>query len=210
MGLYLAALVVGLAGCASLPAPPERPITYDFGAGAVKPLDSDRSAPLPAVALASVEGQGPLEGSTAMFYRLDYADARQTQPYAQARWSVPPTQLVRQALAARLGQRRPVLAASESVLLSSYDDGSLPLVVRVELEEFSQIFTSAADSMGLVRLRVTLVDRTSAGDKLLGQRMVVVQRPAPTPDAAGGVRALASATDQAAQDVARWLEQVRR
>jgi cholesterol transport system auxiliary component len=58
----------------------------------------------------------------------------------------------------------------------------------------------------VVRLRVTLLDSTPEGDRLLGQRLVVVQRPAASPDAAGGVRALAQAADAAAQEIEVWLE----
>jgi cholesterol transport system auxiliary component len=34
-----------------------------------------------------------------------------------------------------------------------------------------------------------------------------VQRPAPSADATGGVRALTAATDAAAQEIALWLQQ---
>ena len=61
-------------------------------------------------------------------------------------------------------------------------------------------------SAGLVRLRVTLVENTAAGEKLLGQRQFIVQRPAATNDAPGGVAALAQATDAAAQEIAQWVD----
>ena len=57
------------------------------------------------------------------------------------------------------------------------------------------------------RLRATLVQGSAAGDILLGQRSFVVQRPAPTPDAAGGVRALTAATNAAVEEVEQWLGQ---
>ena len=41
----------------------------------------------------------------------------------------------------------------------------------------------------------------------MAQRAFQVQRPAPTADAAGGVRALTAAVDAAALDIARWLQQ---
>ena len=77
----------------------------------------------------------------------------------------------------------------------------------MELEEFSHVFSAPDTSVGLIRLRVTLLEVTTAGEKLLGQRNVVVQRPAPSPDAAGGVRALTAATDAAIEEIDQWLQQ---
>ena len=53
--------------------------------------------------------------------------------------------------------------------------------------------------------RATLVDPTPAGETLLGQRVFIVQKPAPTPDAAGGTRALAAAARQVAVEVDEWV-----
>lgn len=204
--LLLAAL---LAGCSALPDKPTRPAQYDFGPGPVADAPTDRRAPLAPLALDEVEAAGPLEAGTAVLYRLGYADAQQLRPYAQARWSMPPAQLVRQRLREQLGQRRTVVGAGEGAAMLR-NDGRQPLVLRVELLEFSQLFTAPAQSAGLVRLRATVVDNLPAGEKVLAQRQVIVQRPAPTADAAGGVRALAEATDAAAAELSQWLETVAR
>ena len=84
-----------------------------------------------------------------------------------------------------------------------------PILLRVELEEFSQLFESATASTGLLRLRATAVQASSRGEKLLGQRSIIVQRPAPSADAAGGVRALTAATDAAVEEIDQWLQQLR-
>ena len=205
MGLALALL---LGACTSLPERPSRPVTYDFGPGPLTAPATNRMAPLPTLptlALADVEPTGVLDGSTAVLYRLAYADAQTLLPYAQARWSMPVAQLVRQRLRDHLGQRRAVISADESAALVR-THGALPLVLRVDLDEFSHIFDTPTSSAGLLRLRVTLVENTPSGDKLLGQRQVIVQRPATSNDAAGGVRALALATDAAAQEIAQWIE----
>jgi cholesterol transport system auxiliary component len=196
-----------LAGCSVLPDTPQRPALYDFGPGPVAAAPSDRRAPLAPLALSDVEAAGPLEAATGVLYRLAYADAQQLRPYAQARWSMPPAQLVRQRLRDHLSQRRAILGAGESASLMR-TDGQQPLVLRVELEEFSQLFTAPTTSSGLVRLRVTLIDNLPAGEKLLAQRPFIVQRPAATANAPGGVRALAEATDAAAGEIAQWLETV--
>jgi cholesterol transport system auxiliary component len=203
-GAAAAAALLLLGACSALPERPQRPVTYDFGPGVIT-APAAAGKPLPALALAEVEPSGLLEGSTAVLYRLAYADAQQLQPYAQARWSTPAAQLVRQRLRETLGQRRAVFSAGESAALMR-TNGTLPRILRVDLEEFSQIFDSPGSSAGVVRLRVTLLDSTPEGDRLLGQRLVVVQRPAASADAAGGVRALAQAADAAAQEIEDWLE----
>ncbi|MCJ0765392.1 PqiC family protein [Variovorax sp. CYS-02] len=195
-----------LAGCA-LPDKPARPVMYDFGPGAQSAAAATRQAPLATLALAEIEASGPLD-SSAVLYRLAYADAQQLRPYAQARWSMPPPQLLRQRLRESLGQRRVVLNIDELASLGR-SEGVHPLTLRIELEEFSQIFESPERSAGLVRLRATLVDSLPTGDRLLAQRSVVAQRPAPTPDAPGGVRALTAAADAAVEEITQWLQQVR-
>ena len=51
------------------------------------------------------------------------------------------------------------------------------------------------------------VDITPAGERLVGQRSIVVQRPANSADAPGGVRALTEATDAAIEEIEQWLLQ---
>ena len=193
-----------LARCSALPQPPVRPVLYDLGPGQLAP--AAEQPPLPALALADVQSAGPVDGSTAVHYRLAYADARQLRPYQSARWSQPPAQLLEQRLRAVLGERRAVLRADKALIAAR--QGQAPTaVLRVELEEFSQIFTSEQGSTGVVRLRATLVEPTPTGEQLLGQRLFVAQQAATSADAAGGTRALAEATQQAAQALAQWLEQ---
>ena len=204
--------LVLLAGCSALPAAPNRPVSYDFGPGLTSYAPADRQAsrtPLAPIALADVEATGLAEGSTAVQYRLAYADAQQLRPYTLARWTQPPVQLVQQALRAQLGQRRPVLQDADAAAQArdTARGGKLPAVLRIELEEFSHLFTSPTESTGLLRLRATLVDPTPAGETLLGQRVFIVQKPAPTPDAAGGTRALAAAARQVAVEIDEWVAQ---
>ena len=202
----LVCVALSLAGCA-LPDRPSRGTLYDFGPGALAPQATNRMAPLPPLALAEIETDGVFEG-TAVLYRLGYADAQQLRPYAMSRWSVPPAQLVRQRLREHLSQRRAVLNAGEGAALAR-SGGTAPLVLRVELNEFSHWFASPTESSGLIRLRATVVEATAGGEKLLAQRSVVVQKPASSADAPGGVRALAAATDAAAEEISQWLQQVR-
>ena len=192
---------LALNGCA-LVDKPARAAVYDFGPGLLAEPAPASVAALPVVVLSEVEADTALD-STAILYRLSYADAQQLQPYAQARWSMVPAQLVRQRLRETLGQRRTVLGPGDGNL----GGAARVLTLRVELEEFSQLFVAPGRSFGLVRLRATVVQPLPTGEKLLGQRSFVVQRPASSPDAAGGVRALAAASDAAVEEIEQWLTQ---
>ncbi|MDD2175817.1 ABC-type transport auxiliary lipoprotein family protein [Acidovorax sp. D2M1] len=208
-GCGLAAALV-LTGCSALPAPPARPALYDFGPGPLATAPTDRRASLPPLAMADMDAPGLPEGGNAVLYRLAYADAQQLRPYSQARWSQPPAQLLQQRLREQLGQRRAVLKADDGAAQAreSAQGNKLPLVLRTELEEFSHLFTSPSDSAGVVRLRATVVELTPAGESLRGQRVFIVQQPARSADAAGGVAALAAASGQLASELAAWVEQV--
>jgi cholesterol transport system auxiliary component len=200
-----AGLVLAMAGCASvIPDKPVRATAYDFGPGASAP-SAAAATPSATVVLADIETSSTFDGS-ALLYRLGYADAHQLRPYANARWSAAPPQLIRQRLREQLGQGRPVLDLSESASLAR-SGGAMPRVLRIELEEFSQLFDSPSQSWGLLRLRVSLFANDAAGEKLIGQRDIVKREPAPSADAAGGVRALAAATDAAAAEISQWLQQ---
>lgn len=193
---------VTLAACSAMQRPP-RALVYDFGPGAVASAAANRLAPLPALALADVEAPAALE-SAAVLYRLAYSDSQQLRPYAQARWSMPPAQLLRQRLREQLGLRRAVLSPTQGVAVPP------PLMIlHVELEEFSQLFETANQSSGLLRLRATLgqAGARAGGEELVAQRSFVVQRPATGADAAGGVRALTAAADAAIQEIDLWVEQ---
>ena len=141
-----------------------------------------------------------------MFYRLAYANAQQLHPYTLARWSQAPAILMQQAVRDRLSPQRAVIYGDANID-QQIKGGKSPTVLRAEVEEFSQVFSSERDSVGLVRVRASLVDSLKAGDELIAQRVFVVQRPAVSPNAAGGAKALADAAAQVAEDIAKWVAQ---
>lgn len=202
--LIAAAWVLG--GCA-LPDKPTRANMYDFGPGVLLTQPATRQASLPPLAIDDISTSGGALDNMAVLYRLGYLDAQQLRPYSRARWSMSPAQLVQQRLREQLSQRRVVFKAGSSLALNRSQSAVLPFRLRLELEEFSQLFTAPGASVGLIRLRATLVEVTPAGEKLIGQRNVIVQRPAASADAAGGVRALAEATDAAIEELDQWLQQ---
>lgn len=190
-------IFISLAGCAN-PLKLARPALYDFGPG---PLAVDPNAATTThapVILGTIEATAALD-SLFVHYRLGYADGQQLKPYSQAIWSMAPAQLIRQRLNDKLGQTRALLNPGESDLIGT----AAPATLRIDLEEFSQLFVSPTQSVGLIRLRVTLIQPNQ--NSRVVQRSVVAQRPAPSADAAGGVQALTAATDAAVQEIDTWL-----
>lgn len=198
-----------LAGCSALPDKPLRASLYDFGPGNMTAPPAATLAPLPALAMDDISTPGGALDNQAVLYRLTYQDAQQLRPYSQARWAMPPAQLVRQRFREQLGQRRSLVDARGSLALNRSANAALPLLLRLDLEEFSHVFSTPEASVGLIRLRATLIEQAASGEKLLAQRSVVVQRPALTADAAGGVRALTAATDAAIEEIDVWMLQNR-
>jgi cholesterol transport system auxiliary component len=170
-------------------------VLYDFGSQPLSPQPVQAGAAFPTLAT-SVQASAALDGP-AILYRLAYSDEKQLRAYALARWAMPPADLVQQRLREVLSQQRAVLRPGEGA----------PLLLQVELEEFSHVFESPGQSSGLVRLRATLLKVGPTGEQLLAQRNLRVQRPAGSAGAAGGVRALSAATDAAVDELAQWLQQ---
>jgi cholesterol transport system auxiliary component len=196
---------IGLTACSVLQ-PPARAVVYDFGPGALTLAQSATAAApttLSTLVLADVEAPASLE-TTAVLYRLAYSDAQQLRPYAQARWSMAPAQLVRQRVRETLGQQRAVLLQHDGV-----GTGVPTLTLRVALEEFSQLFDAVEHSAGLVRMRATLSQSGPGGERLVAQRSFVVQRDSASADALGGVRALTTATDAAIAELDLWVRQAK-
>jgi len=196
------------AGCGALPDKPVRSTLYDFGPGlaATAPAAAPAAAALPTLALAEFDSNTRLDG-TQILYRLGYADANELRPYGQSRWSQPPAQLLHQRLRDTLAERRTVLGPGESATLAR-NKGEVPDTLRISLDEFSHYFDSQSSSVGLVRLRATLIRGATGGNRVLGQKTFTVRRPAPSADAPGGVRALAAASDAAVAEVVQWLDEL--
>lgn len=192
MPRLLLVLPLLLAACA-LPEPAPAPQRYDFGPPPVlAPANATAQRPLLAL---QVQASPALDG-TALLYRLAYADDRQLRAYRQARWSMSPAELLQQRLRAGLAR---------DFLLAPVGEGA-PRLLYLELEEFSQVYSSAERSTGLLRLRASLLQRTSAGQQLQAQREWQWQEAAPSADAGGGVRALGASTDAAVTELVRWLQ----
>jgi cholesterol transport system auxiliary component len=182
------ALAAGLlTGCAFGTPAAVTDIRYDFGPAA--PVAS--TGPLPAVKVLDVSAPQMLNNDR-LIYRLSYVDNLRTASYAESRWTMPPAQLLTQRL-------RGALSSHGSVLTGG--DGVHAPVLRVNLEEFEQVFDGELNSHGALTARATLM----LDGKLLGQRTFVSRVPASTADAAGGARALAAASDDFVTQLVAWL-----
>ncbi len=156
---------------------------YDFGPPAASLLTAPRKMPL------ALEVRAPLWfDSMGIDYRLAYVDAARLREYAKARWAGPPAQLLQQRLTQQLD-------------LSPSGLGQSRCLLRVEISEFSQIFSSAERSQGVVQGRAVLLDRTR---RTLAETPINLEKPAETADARGGVGALIRAADQLAVDLLAW------
>jgi len=194
----LSLMVLALSGCA-LPDKPVRPQFYDLGPALSAGPDAAQPGAA-ALALGPVAAPAAIDG-TQIIYRLIYSDGgQQPRPYAQARWTMAPPQLLGQRLREALSARRPVVDAGA---------GLAALELRAELDEFAQVFTARNASEGVVRLRVTATAPAArSGSRLLGQRSFTVRQSAASADAPGAAAALRAATDEVARQVAAWVEEL--
>lgn len=190
--LIAVAAAAVLAGCASKG---PQPTAFDFGplGPPLTAAGNTGATTLPAIVVADVSGPVSLD-SQRMFYRLLYADARQSRPYAYNTWVVTPLQLMSQRVKARIAQ------AGVKVVSTSDAAGGLPLL-RLEADEFSQNFDSATQSSASISLRASVF----RNHKLVDQRTFTRTARAPSADAAGGASALADGTDAIAADILAWL-----
>jgi cholesterol transport system auxiliary component len=129
-----------------------------------------------------------------MQYRLLYADARQSRPYAYNQWTNTPLQLLTQRIRTRIAQ-------SGVKVLSATDAAASITLLRIEADDFVQNFDSATQSSGHISLRASVFH----GHKLVDQKTFERTSAAPTPDAAGGARALSEAADAISGDILAWV-----
>ena len=165
----LLVLTLALGGCGGAAAP--EPRTFDLGL--------DAPAAIPAVRIGAVRAVAPFDEGD-MQYRLAYRSASEIAPYAGSRWAAAPADLFRKQL-----QR----AASA---------GEGKCIISVELQEFSQIFSSATESAARVELRALLSPGAHP------KQFAVTENSAGL-DAASGAAALARAANRAVAEIGAWV-----
>ena len=132
--------------------------------------------------------------SASIHYRLAFRDASRPQAYAGSRWVMAPAEL----LGARLRQR---LADAGAGVIVPGDGLRAPAALRVELDEFSQVFDAQERSRAVVRLRASLVGARA----LIAQKSFSAQQAAASHNAEGGVHALAAASDEVIEQLLDWV-----
>ena len=178
--LVLSLVTAGLlAGCVSGPAPRHDVAAYDLGM--VMPL-SDSGVPLAAV---DVQAPSWLD-SRAMQYRRESEPARR-QAFTESRWAATPAELLAVALRRQLG------AAGEGCRL------------RVDLDEWVQVFDAGGQSQVQLALRASL--RTGRSEGVVAQRTFALTQ-AGGDQARQGVAAFIDLEKQVAEGLSAWLRKL--
>lgn len=176
-------LCLALGGCSSLSPRPEAPALYDLGLAAAV-------SPSPAFVPVKVEVRAPSWlAKPAMQYRLDYRQPAQRQDFAESRWAAPPAELL---------ERRLLQAFSVP------PSAAAGCRLRVDLDEFAQVFDAAEASRAVIVARAELLP--PRGENVLARRVFDLREPAPSADARGGVVAFRKAGARLAGEIATWLE----
>ena len=172
-----------LAGCASGSRQPVE--IYDFGI-------AGPAAPPPGldVFLAEVRAAEWLS-STDMLYRLAYRNPRILTPYSSSRWAGTPAAMMTIRLRQAVGNATSARGRQAKCSLTLF------------VSEFSQVFTSEQDSRAVMHLRATLTDTAAAERALV--REFRIERPAPTPNAAGEAVAFSDIATSVADELNSWI-----
>lgn len=125
--------------------------------------------------------------SQSMSYRMGYVDVQRLRTYSQARWAGQPALMLQQRLRQRL----------------AIAPGGAPCTLRVELDDFTQVFNSPGSSHAVVSGVALLNGKGRAVIARLPLRFEVA---AASADAQGGVAALATATENMSMALSQWLE----
>jgi len=158
---------------------------YDFGSPATRLVADGKWS-----RLALDVKSPPWFDSLYIDYRLAYDDPLKQREYSGSRWAGAPDALLAQRLLQQLG------------IVNASGNTAVDCLLRVELLAFSQIFDSPQQSRGVLQASVSLIDPKR---QVIAERQMIIEKPAATPDAHGGVMALVSASGELSQQLASWL-----
>lgn len=169
-------------GCSSLfPAQPAA-VVFDLG----EPPRLDQS---PVLVPGRIEVRAPTWLDTpAMQYRLAYQLPASRDAYTASKWAAPPAEMMQRMIARTLGIG---------------DDPARPCRLRIELDEFVQVFRDPQLSESRLFARVELID-TRVGARLASTEFEISQAAA-SPDARGGVAAHQNGVSRLISGTANWL-----
>lgn len=181
--MLLAALLLG--GCAVSPENGRSMAVYDFGLPAAR---GGGEGEWPRIALEVVAP--PWFDALNVDYRLAYDDPLKQREYAGSRWAGAPGVLLAQRLRQRLG------------MASSSGNAAANCLLRFELQEFSQVFDAPTQSRGVLQGTASLID---ARKQRIAGKDFLIEKPAASQDARGGVDALVAAGSELASQLGAWL-----
>ena len=199
MKKFLILAIVLLTGCAT-PRAQAPAAVYDFGAqrlaAGLVPGYLDDKRLRASIWVPDVLAPVWLD-NTAILYRLAYHDLAQVYAYGSSRWAATPAILLTQRIRSRIAM------VNDAGVISAAEGARTNYMLRLELEEFSQIFDTTDSSRAVIRLRASLIDRRTR--LLLSQRNFSIEQPSLAPNASGGVRALTEASDNLIGSLIGWL-----
>lgn len=195
--LLVLSLCLAATGCA-LGTRPSAPRQYTLAA--IAPAVSHpaiRNAGRATLQVARIDVPAWLTG-TQMYYRLRYRGDASLAAYTQSEWAAPPGGLLQREV-----QRSLARAGGWRIVVGPDAPARTTFSLYIRLDDFSQAFTAPRQSAGVLDATATLV--ADADGTAVAQRHFHVAVPASTPDAAGGVAALAAASRAFAAQLAAWL-----
>tara|TARA_B100000686_G_scaffold344512_1_gene427279 strand:- start:3733 stop:4368 length:636 start_codon:yes stop_codon:yes gene_type:complete len=192
--------IILLTGCSITPQKEKAISVYDFGLQQIsnantKHLEQQKKSTL---CILIAEAKSPLWlNNNTIQYRFAFQNPNQSYKYSNSRWAASPAMLLTHHI------RNSIAINTNNRVINANDGVRADFVLRLELEEFSQIFNSIDSSYVLIRLRVSLINRDTL--KLKAQHNFNIKLATPTANAAGAVHALSKSSIKLTKDIANWL-----
>lgn len=194
---YLFILLL-LTGCMTNLRTPASISIFDFGPITQSEFEQP-VAPAMQIEVAEITAPQWLD-APAMLYRLAYHHPAQTHAFANHRWAASPASL----LTERIRQR--VMSWQNPPGRSKGGPRPAIYLLKIELEEFMQVFDDINDSHVVISLRVSLVERNTR--ELVSRQRFVETEATASADASGGVKAFITASDRLTAELIAWLAKV--
>jgi len=182
------ALLLCLSACAI--SKPEPLVLFDLGPAPAAVSMAASSVTLPPVLWVDVSAPSWL-ASSGIAYRLEYADPLRREVYRDSRWAAPPAALLAERFRQRLAAEPPQAVARAA---------TVPMPLRLDLEEFGQSFASPSQSQVRIRVRARFGDGPTQRQQVFDWVQL-----APSADARGAVQGLSQGSDLLIGQVLAWL-----
>jgi len=193
--VLLAALLIGCSLTPTTPAPIQ---VYDLGPA---PITAPGTLSLSQTFVRIMEIAAPIWLDTqAIQYRLAYHDPARIYTYANSRWTAPPAQLLTEHF------RRYLASHGTDGPNNDKRQTTRPptqYLLKIELSEFAQIFSTQNNSHAVIQLRAALYEPDARLPVAL--HSFTMTHPTKTADAAGAVAAFILASDNLLGELVQWL-----